>query len=182
MKVIGFCGLPGSGKSTAIEAIRDLGVVITMGDVIRNEAIKRNVNLINDENLGKIAKEFRKTYGPQIIAEISVDLIKSQKAEVVFIDGVRSMAEANIFRKIWKFPIIAIVLDAKFRFKRLYERNRSDDPKDIEEFKERDNRERDFGLDAVVEKADYKIENTSSKEQLKKKTREIVKKIIDSIT
>ncbi|MHA1527044.1 MAG: AAA family ATPase, partial [Promethearchaeota archaeon] len=53
MKVLGFCGLPGSGKSTIIEAIEDLGKVITMGDVIRNEAKKRKITL-NDENLGTI--------------------------------------------------------------------------------------------------------------------------------
>jgi dephospho-CoA kinase len=28
MKVIGFCGLPGSGKSTALIAIEDLGIII----------------------------------------------------------------------------------------------------------------------------------------------------------
>jgi len=55
MKVIGFCGLPGAGKSTAIEAINDLGFIISMGDVIRNEAKIRNIEP-NDENLGKIAK------------------------------------------------------------------------------------------------------------------------------
>ena len=50
-----ICGLPGAGKSTAIDAIKDLGVVITMGDVIRKEAKKRNVEPTG-ENLGKIAK------------------------------------------------------------------------------------------------------------------------------
>ncbi|MFO8020614.1 MAG: dephospho-CoA kinase, partial [Promethearchaeia archaeon] len=34
MKVIGFTGLPGSGKSTAIDAVGHLGTVVTMGDVI----------------------------------------------------------------------------------------------------------------------------------------------------
>ncbi len=68
MKVIGFCGLPGSGKSTVLKAIEDLGTIITMGDVIRNEANHRNI-APSDENLGKIALELRKNYGPEIIAE-----------------------------------------------------------------------------------------------------------------
>ena len=82
MKVIGFCGLPGSGKSTAIEVIKDLGMVITMGDVIRSEAKKRNVEP-SSENLGRIAEELRKLKGPQIIAEKCVELIKSQKSEII---------------------------------------------------------------------------------------------------
>ena len=75
MKVIGFCGLPGSGKSTIIEVIEDLGKVITMGDVIRNEAKKRNT-ILNDENLGKIARELREIEGPNIVAEKCVEWIK----------------------------------------------------------------------------------------------------------
>ncbi len=68
MKVIGFCGLPGSGKSTVLKAIEDIGVIITMGDIIRNETRKRSIEP-TDENLGKIAQELRDEFGPDIIAE-----------------------------------------------------------------------------------------------------------------
>lgn len=176
-RVIGFCGLPGSGKSTAIDAIRELGVVITMGDVIRNEARKRGLEPI-DDNLGIIAKELREKHGPEIIAQKCVELINDINEDVVFIDGVRSFSEINIFRKSWKFPLIAIILDDKSRFKRLSERGRSDDPKKIEELNERDERELGFGLDDVVNKADYKISNNSTIEDLKRKTKKIVLEII----
>ena len=58
-EVIGFTGLPGSGKSVAIAGIKDLGVSISMGDVIRNETKKRNLNP-TDENLGRIARNLSK--------------------------------------------------------------------------------------------------------------------------
>ena len=45
MKVIGFCGLPGSGKSTALESVKSLGVVVNMGDVVRNEAMKKKIEI-----------------------------------------------------------------------------------------------------------------------------------------
>ncbi|MFX0133002.1 MAG: AAA family ATPase [Candidatus Hodarchaeota archaeon] len=177
MKVIAICGLPGSGKTTAIEAIEDLGIVITMGDIIRNEAKKRNLDP-SGNNIGKIAKELREKGGPAIIAKKCVDLIKKKNAEIIFVDGVRSLPEVNIFRKFWKFPIIAIILDEKKRFKRLFERGRSDDPKSLQDLKHRDNREIEFGLDKVLESADYKILNNSSIEELKKKTRRVVVNII----
>lgn len=177
MKVIGFCGLPGSGKSSAIEAIKDLGTIITMGDVVRNEAKKRNIEP-SGENIGKIALELRKNGGPEIIAVKCVELIKNEDSEVIFIDGLRSMVEVDVFKKHWKFPVIAIELDEKTRFERLLKRGRSDDPKTLEELRERDKREREFGLNEVMKSADYKIENNISEKKFKKKIRKLIKKIL----
>jgi dephospho-CoA kinase len=179
MKILALVGLPGSGKSTAIEAIFDLGIVVTMGDVVRNEAKRRNIEL-SGSNLGKIAEQLRKEEGPGIVAKRCVNLIKKMKENIIFIDGIRSLDEVSIFRKFWKFPIIAIIVDEKKRFRRLFKRSRSDDPKNLEELKERDHRELKFGLDEVLEKADYKINNNSTVDNLKKKTRDVVLSIIQN--
>jgi len=179
MKVLAICGLPGSGKTTAIEAIEDLGIIVTMGDVVRNEVQKRHLEP-SGSNIGRIAKELRERYGPAIIAEKCVDLIKSKNEENIFIDGVRSLSEVSVFRRYWKFPIIAIIVDEEKRFKHLFERSRSDDPKSLEDLKERDKRELEFGLDKVLENADYTIQNNSSIEDLKKKVRNLVVNIINS--
>ncbi|MHA1804353.1 MAG: AAA family ATPase [Promethearchaeota archaeon] len=177
MKVLSLCGLPGAGKSTAIEAVKDLGLIITMGDVIRNEAKKRNLPP-TAENLGKIARELRIKHGHDIIARKCVELIKKQEVEIIFVDGIRSLSEVKIFRQFWKFPIIAIIADEKLRLKRLMERERDDDPKSLEELKIRDRREIGFGLKEVIENSDYKIYNNSTIEELKKKTRKLVITII----
>lgn len=179
MNVIGFCGLPGSGKSTAIEAIKDLGTIVTMGDVIRNEANKRNIEP-SGENLGKIAKELREKGGPAAVAKKCVELINNLDEDIVIVDGVRSFYEVNEFRKEWKFPLIAIGLNDDERFRRLYERARSDDSRSIDEIKQRDKREIGFGLKEVVSNADYKIQNDSTIEVLKKKTRKLVLEILQN--
>ncbi len=177
MKVIGFCGLPGSGKSTALIAIEDLGIIITMGDVIRKEAINNNIEP-NNENLGKIAKELRERGGDAIVAEKSVEMIKNHTNKVVFVDGIRSLSEIKIFRRYWKFPVVAIETSDDLRFKRIKKRARSDDSKTFIEIMKRDKRELGFGLKKVIKKANYKIMNDSSEEELKKITREIVLEII----
>lgn len=179
MKVIAICGLPGSGKTTAIEAIEDLGIIVTMGDVVREEVKNRNLEP-SGNNIGKIAKELREKNGPAIIAEKCVELIKRKNEKIIFIDGVRSISEVTVFRKYWTFPIIAIIVDEEKRFKHLFERNRSDDPKTLEDLKERDKREIEFGLDKVLEIAEYRIYNNSSIEDLKKITRKIVLEIIQN--
>jgi dephospho-CoA kinase len=179
MKVIAITGQPGSGKTTAIDAIKDLGLVVSMGDIVRNEAKKRNL-IPSGINIGKLAKEMRIEGGPTIIAEKCVDLIKNKRDEVIFIDGVRSLSEINVFRRFWKFPVIAIIVDKEIRFNRLFERGRSDDPKTLEELIERDRREINFGLDEVLKNADYLIKNNSTIEELKKNLRKLVLEIINN--
>ena len=179
MKVIGFCGLPGSGKSTVLKAIEDLGIIVTMGDVIRNEANHRNI-APSDENLGKIALELRKNYGPEVIAEKCVNLIKKLESEVIFIDGLRSMAEVTVFRKYWKFPLIVTVVSEKIRYERLSNRKRPDDPNSLSEIRDRDQREISFGLNEVIENANYKINNNLSEVDVQQDTRALVFKIIEN--
>jgi len=176
-KIIAFCGLPGSGKTSAIESIKDLGYIITMGDVVRNEAKIRNLKYTG-ENLGKVAKGLREKGGKDIIAIKCVELINSKNKDIIFVDGIRSVAEINIFRKFWKFPIVAITVSEKIRFKRLFERNRGDDPKTISDLKLRDEREIEFGLKEVLSIADYTIINDSSIEELIEKTRKISLEIL----
>ncbi len=179
MKVIAICGLPGSGKTTAIEAIEDLGIVVSMGDVVRNEVRKRRLEP-SRVTIGKIAKELREKGGPAVIAEKCVELIKKLNNEIIFVDGVRSLFEVNIFRRFWKFPIIVIIVDEKKRFTRLFERGRSDDPRSSGDLKERDEREIQFGLDKVLDTADYIIPNNSTIEDLKKNTRKMVLDVINN--
>jgi dephospho-CoA kinase len=179
MKVIAICGLPGSGKTTAIEALQDLGTVVTMGDVVRSEVRKRNLEPTGN-NIGKIAKELRKKDGSAIIAQKCVELIKEIKSEVFFVDGVRSLSEVNVFRKFWKFPVIAIIVKEEDRFTWLFERNRIDDPKNLEELEERDRREIQFGLEEVLKNADYFVKNDSTIEELKHNIRNLVLKIIEN--
>ena len=178
MKVIGFCGLPGSGKSTALEAVKDLGVIITMGDVIRNEAKKRGLPL-NDNNLGKVAKDLRIKGGNEIIAEKSIEVIKKQDSIVIFVDGIRSLPEVKVFKEEWKFPIIVIETSEEIRYKRIMDRSRSDDGSE-KMIHVRDKREKGFGLEDVIDIADYKIRNESTVEKLKEKTRKCVMEIIEN--
>ncbi|MFZ2536174.1 AAA family ATPase, partial [Methanothrix sp.] len=54
MKIIGFVGLPGSGKGEASKIARELGLsVVVMGDVIRQEAARQGLEP-TDQNLGRI--------------------------------------------------------------------------------------------------------------------------------
>ena len=177
LKVIGFCGLPGSGKSTALESVKDLGLIVNMGDVVRNEAIKQRIEL-SDENLGRLAKNLRIEGGEDIIAEKCVEMIQNSQTEVVFVDGIRSSYELEVFRKYWRFPLIIIEADETNRYQRIIERARDDDSKSVLEIKKREKREIGFGILDLIQKGDYVIRNDTSINDLKRNTRNLIKNLI----
>ena len=138
------------------------------------------LDTFTSDTFRRLAKDLRELGGPSAIAKKCIESIKNLDDEIIIIDGVRSFYEVDEFRKEWKFPLIAIELSDQERFKRLYERDRSDDSKSIEEIKQRDKREIGFGLKEVINKSDHKIQNNSTIEELIKKTRKLVVEILQN--
>jgi len=100
---------------------------------------------------------------------------------VVLVEGIRSLHEVEEFKK--RFPdfiLIAIHASPETRFRRLFQRKRSDDPEGWGTFMERDSRELGVGLGAVIATADHMIVNEGTKAQLKRKTREVLKEVLES--
>ena len=151
--------MPGAGKSTIVNKLEELGFEkFSLGDGIRAEAKRRNIEP-SGENLGKIMLEVREKNGPGAVAELIKEPIKNSIEEVVIIDGVRSIAEIDVLKKIGDVKLLAIQASSETRFNFLSSRGRSDDPKTRENFEERDNREIGVGIDKSIENADKIITN-----------------------
>ncbi len=178
--VIGITGMPGSGKGTVREILRKYGFpVVVMGDEVRAEVARRKLKP-TPENLGKIMLQIRAEEGPEVLAKRCIPKIRALDAEVVVVDGLRSLHEVRAFKREFpKFKVVAIHASPKTRFQRLLKRGRSDDPRDWETFYMRDQRELEVGIGEVIATADYMIVNEGSIEQLKAKFRQIIKKVIE---
>jgi len=176
--VIGLAGMPGAGKSVVVAVAHESGYsVVVMGDVVREEAERRCMKPI-PENLGKIMLELRKMEGNSVIAKRCVPKIERAKEHKVIVDGIRSLSEVEEFKKHFpKFSLIAIHSSPETRFKRLYHRQRSDDPKSWEIFRERDMRELSVGLGGAMAMAEYIIVNEEELGLVKEKTREVLRKV-----
>ena len=180
MHVMGVTGLPGSGKSVVARVANNLGInVIRMGDVIRDEALKRN------EDIGETAIQLRKEYGKYVVAQRCVEIIKEtpynsskNKNDIkCIIEGIRSPAEVEIFKKHFgQFKVIAIHSSPKTRFMRLKRRKRSDDFTSVSDFINRDERELNFGIGNVIATSDYMIVNEGPIWKFKNSIRSILKK------
>ncbi len=72
-----------------------------MGDIIRNEIVSRNLE-VNRLNSNKIMIDLRNTFGKDVIAKRTLDIIitKIENGHSrILIDGIRSMDEINLFQK-----------------------------------------------------------------------------------
>ncbi len=176
-KVIGFVGMPGSGKSTALEVARLWGPVVIMGDVVR-AAVRATGQEITPENLRAMAQSLRNQYGPQAISLECVKQIIALPENVVFVDGLRSPAEVSTFRQKWKFPVIAIFAKDEERHRWLAARGRADDTQATEKIHLRDEQELKFGVGDVIANADYSIPNKGSIEDLQKRCKKTIKQVL----
>ena len=159
--IVCLTGMPGAGKSTIANGLKSKNFkVINMGDAVRNEAKKRNLEPTG-ENLGQLMLELRKVNGPGAVAMLIEDEIKNSESDVIIIDGIRSNEEIQILRSIGMVKLLSIHASTDTRFNFLSERGRSDDPQSRDHFDERDTREIGVGISAPIALADESISNNN---------------------
>jgi dephospho-CoA kinase len=187
MKIIGFVGLPGSGKGEASKIARHHGLaVVVMGDIIREEAARQGLEP-TDRNLGRIGNALRARDGPDAIARRILDRVMATGKDVVVVDGLRSKAEADFFRaQAEEFHLVEVYAPAEARLKWLATRGRPDDPgssprsdsnTDIisspqdcraAALKERESREMGWGMYEAIDAADMSLRNDRSLDDFRK--------------
>jgi dephospho-CoA kinase len=163
MRVIGTVGLPGSGKGEAASVAEELGIpVVTMGDVIRQEC--RDRGLDPAEHHGEIAGALREENGPDAIAQRSLPVIEEALADsdAVLVDGIRAGVEVERFEEAFEEAFTLVSIEAPFEVRAERVESRGRDDTDGESLRERDERERGFGMDAAIARADATIDNTGT--------------------
>jgi dephospho-CoA kinase len=159
--------MPGAGKSTIADGLKSKGYeIINMGNAVRNEAKRRNLEPTGP-NLGKLMLELREKNGPGAVAELVKPEIENSKSNVIIIDGIRSSPEIEVLKNYGKVKLLAIHASTNTRFEFLQNRGRSDDPKTKENFEERDTRELGVGISNPIALSDDAISNNNlTKEEL----------------
>ncbi|MCW4002150.1 MAG: AAA family ATPase [Candidatus Bathyarchaeota archaeon] len=177
--VVGVTGMPGAGKGVIRKIVRRMGYhVVVMGDEIREEAKRRNLKP-TPENLGMIMLKLREEQGPAAVAKRCITKMERIENKVIVVEGIRSPQEVNEFRGCFpNFTLVAVQALPKTRFRRLFQRKRSDDPKSWEKFMERDLREVEVGVELAIASADHLIVNEGTKSQMKRRTREVLQEVL----
>lgn len=178
--ILGITGMPGSGKSTAVDFLAQKGFnVIRFGDITREELQKRNW-MINEQNEKEIRNNLRQQYGKGAYAILSLEKIKillNQTSKIV-IDGIYSWEEVEILKKEFSFfYVCAMVADKWLRYQRLAKRK-------VRPLLSKEAESRDYDEIYRLNKAptlalaDYFIDNNfQSKKKLYKNIEKLLEKI-----
>jgi len=181
LKIVAITGMPGAGKSTAAQALVAKGWErVVMGDVVREETRRRGLPE-DEKHTGEVMKDLRKMHGEAAVAELCLKSIKKSGSEKVVVDGIRSVAEVEAFKKGADVLLIAVHASRGRRFSFLKGRGRSDDPDSYEMFQRRDDRELEVGIGKAIAMADEIVSNEhSSPDALAAQTLRLVERWLDA--
>jgi dephospho-CoA kinase len=181
--IVCLTGMPGAGKSTVAYFLKEKGfAVVTMGDAVREEAKRLGLEP-TDINLGKLMLKLRQDLGPGAVGHIVMQKLGMDGSfSNVVIDGIRSIPEVEVLKKVGHVKLLAIHASQRTRFKHLKKRGRSDAPANSNDFAGRDKRELSIGISEAIALADETISNNDlTLEQLKQRACGVVKVWLEEI-
>ena len=174
--VFGLIGRIGSGKTVIANHLVEeyAAQYFRFSDVLKD--ILARVHKPNTrENLQNLGLSLRKTFGEGILAETLKDDILESKSRVIVVDGVRYEDELRMVKGVGG-RIIYVTSPDRLRYERAVKRGtRGEAEISFDQFKVSEQKETERRIDVLGEKADYKIENTGTIEDLKANVDSIVK-------
>jgi dephospho-CoA kinase len=182
MLVIGLTGMAGCGKSTVAKYIERKGFThLIFSDMLKREAEKKNLLRGSSEEqkiiLSRLGAQLREsTRNKGILADMLVREIENKGLRKVVVDGFRSMAEVEKFKRSFgSFYLIHVDAKPEIRFRRIAMNDKKIDDKT---FFSRDRQDTDkLGLGDVIKSANFKIDNNVSLESTYAQTDLILKRI-----
>ncbi len=168
--VFAVSGLPAAGKGEFAAILADTGIPVrSMGDMVRAEVKARGIPEA-PHVFGEVATQLRAEHGEDVLAHRLIDAVDELllSHRIVLIEGLRGTAEREVFSNHWgeSFSVVAITASKELRFQRVQSRARSEDG-DLSDLEARDKRETGWGLDVIIQEADYCFANESNLEDLK---------------
>ena len=179
--IIGLTGKLGSGKDSVLEYLvkeKGFGAYGT-GDVVR-EYVKALGRPDTRDSQREMANELSSKYGADFLLK---ETIKRAQGENKVISGIRQPAEADYFNNEDDAYLIAVDAPIKIRFSRMQTRARIGDPETLDELKEKEAQEMGRAeknvqnISYCINHADFKLDNSGSKEELYKRVEKVLEEI-----
>jgi dephospho-CoA kinase len=177
--VIGLAGEMGSGKGTVAKFIAEKykGSYYRFSTMLRDVLDRLHLEQ-SRENLPKISVALRNAFGEDIFDKVMVGDIEKDQSEIIVVDGMRRLKDAENLRKLAGFYLVYVDASLENCFERIVKRheNTDDAGKTIEEFKKEHTDEPETQIRALKDISDFVVENNGTLEELYAKVDEVIKK------
>jgi dephospho-CoA kinase len=127
--------------------------------------------------MAEVMLAIRREDGPAVVAERLMPKMESSPSHVIVVEGVRSMAEVWALRNHHSVTILCVHASPRTRYERLRARGRIDDPKNWEEFSERDSRELSVGIGDVIALSDEVLINENEETALEAASEDVLSRV-----
>ncbi|MDI9216421.1 AAA family ATPase [Clostridium tertium] len=167
--IIGLTGLMGTGKTSIVDLCNENQKyhVIKLGEYLRRRETSSDYSI---ENLELKAEQIKSNLEHKSLGEFFLDSINNSLEEnkIVIVDSIRTIEDVKFFSKITtNFIMVMIILDEQTRIERLSKRRRNFDPKNIDEIRQHDKWEMDFGIKYIFPLVNKYIINNSLEDSVK---------------
>lgn len=178
-KIIGLVGETGSGKDVFCEYVKKISKPVfcfRFSDPL-SEILKIFFDIIKKEDQQWLAPILRERFGNNILGEAMAKKIKGIKEGIIILNGVRVPEEFDMIKGMGG-SIIYITAGPKLRWEWLQNREeKKDDISSFEDFLKREQAKTEILIPEIGKKADFKIENNGTLEELYLKIKEVLDKL-----
>ena len=168
MMVIGIVGPKAAGKETVANYIAGeyKGRAHSHSEILDDILAVLNIPNTRENEIKLVA--LRKTFGPQVLTNALNKKISAENYPVQVITGIRFDSEFENIRTYEKNAVIFIDAPLEKRYEWQSKRKQKSDDQNMsyEQFMQLEKRETEVNIIELGKKADFKVENTGSTEQL----------------
>lgn len=182
--VIGLIGEKGSGKGTVSKYLEEKYGAVHYGTskILRRTLEDLHLPITRD-NLIKLALVLKEGYGPTVVIDSLIEDMERNGSDVLIADGIRMHGDVEPFKKKYTddFYLVYVTADVKLRYERTKSRKEKEgeDETTFEEFLEEEGRLTEVSIHEVGKKADFKLNNDGTAEELKQQVDDMMKKILN---
>lgn len=178
---IGLVGEGGGGKDTVAKIFEEkYGALVLTSSGLLKKALGVFLDEIARHDYIWFVEKLTERYGDDIISKAMLRSLHESEKEIVVFNGMRLASDYEYMRREERCAIIYVTADPKIRWERISGRGeKTDDNAPFEEFMKMAETKTERDIPVIGAKADYRIDNNGTLEELKQRVDEVVTKILN---
>lgn len=127
----------------------------------------------------RMSEVMRENFGEDTLAKVMAEDVRSDKARLVVVDGVRRLADIEYLKQLPYFYLVYVKSDINIRYERVKNRGEKVDEKGLtfKQFLKDNQRSTEISITQVADHADLCLINESTKEELENEIESLLEKL-----